>query len=319
MPMLAVSFERNWKPTQVISWNLTLERQIAKGWHARAAYVGSKGTHLSYNTDLNSPLYSAGATAANIQQRRPYQNFQTITMDVSGANSEYNALQLSLHRRWKTGLTAEASYTWSRSLDWNSYASDLDGVSVVNPSKPDAYRGPSDFNVPHRFVLSGVWEIPSPQTNWAKSIFGHWQMSGIWNWESGFPLTVNSGVDNSATGIGLDLADIVSKPTYTSGSKAAKIHEWFSTSSFRVNAPGTFGDSSRNMLVGPGTINVDYSLQKTLTLFDYLDMNLRAEAFNVFNHTELNNPVTTVSSSGFGQITSARDPRIMQLSVRFSF
>jgi len=318
-PMLAISFEQNWKPTQVVSWNLTLERQLAEGLHARAAYVGSKGTHLSYNNDLNVPIYGPGATSSNIQQRRPYQNFQSITMDISGANSNYNALQLSLHSSWSDRLTAEASYTWSRSLDWNSFASDLDGVTVINPANPSAYRGPSDFNVPHRFVFNGVWNLPSPKDRWVKSIFGRWQMSGIWNWQSGYPLTIGSGVDNSATGIGNDLADVVSKPTYTTGSKAAKIQKWFSTDSFRPNTPGTFGNSSRNMLIGPGTFNIDYSLQKTLTLPDGFGLNLRGEAFNVLNHAGLNNPTTTLSSSGFGQITSARDPRIMQISMKLTY
>jgi len=126
-------------------------------------------------------------------------------------------------------------------------------------------------------------------------------------------------VNNSETGITNDLADVISKPSYTSGPLATKINRWFTTSSFTVNAPGTFGNAGRGILSGPGTFNVDLSMQKSVTVRERMTITVRGEAFNSLNHTQLDNPGTTVSSGGFGVITSARDPHIIQLSMKLGF
>ena len=114
--------------------------------------------------------------------------------------------------------------------------SDLDTVNVVNPFSYRAYRAVSDYNVPHRFVLNYVWELPSPSGS-LRHVLGGWQSSGIWSWQSGFPLSISSGVDNSGSFVGNDLADVASKPQLTSGSRGQKIAKWFTTESFRVNPP----------------------------------------------------------------------------------
>jgi len=258
-PLLAISYDPNWRPARVMSWNVTLERQIRGDLLSRAAYVASKGTHLSYNTDLNAAVFGRGATTGNTQVRRPNQDFQTITQNTSGANSIYNSLQLSLDKRFSYGFTVGANYTFARSLDWNSFARDLDGFSIINPANARAYRGVSDYDVKHRFILNYVWQMPSPKQNALRQVFGGWQATGIWNWQGGFPLTINSGDDNSFSGIGNDTADVVSTPGYTNGSRGDRIRKWFTTETFRSNPPGTFGNSGRNILRGPRTFNVDLS------------------------------------------------------------
>ena len=193
-------------------------------------------------------------------------------------------------------------------------------MNVINPYNYRAYRAVSDYNVPHRFVLNYVWDLPSPKSGGAlQFIFGGWQSSGIWNWQSGFPLSIYSGEDNSGSFVGSDLADQLSSPSLTSGSRGQKIDKWFSTESFTINAPGTFGTSGRNILTGPGTFNIDLSLIKRFRISERLTLQYRLELFNAFNHTPLNNPDTTVSSESFGQITSARDPRIIQMALRLVF
>jgi hypothetical protein len=114
---LAVSYQPNWKPAAAMNWNLTLERQFWNQVLLRVGYVASKGTHLSYNTDLNAPLPSPTATADNEQSRRPYQQFEQITQDSSNGNSSYNSLQVVLEKRFSHGVTVSANYTWSRSID----------------------------------------------------------------------------------------------------------------------------------------------------------------------------------------------------------
>jgi hypothetical protein len=161
--------------------------------------------------------------------------------------------------------------------------------------------------------------MPSPSKGLARTLLGGWETSGVWNWQSGFPLNIDSGEDNSGTGIGFDQADVVSKPAYTSGDQGARIAKWFTTESFQTNRPDTFGTAGRNILIGPGTFNVDFSAIKNFAFKERYRLQYRAEFFNLFNHAQLNNPSTTVTSSQFGRITSARDPRIIQMALKLYF
>ena len=309
IPVVAVTYARDWRPSQVWTWNLMIERQLVKDIVVRTGYAGSKGTHLGVNTDLN----------AGIGGVRPNPDFDKIIQNISGANSIYNSFIAAVDKRFSKGFSLGASYTWSKSLDWASNLSDLDTINVVNPYNLRAYRALSDFDVPHRFVLNYVWQLPSPASGKLRHIVGGWQTSGIWNWQTGFPLSVTSGVDNSGSFTGNDLADVLSTPSLTSGSQADKIRKWFSTESFRVNTPGTYGTAGRNILRGPGRFNVDFSAVKNFNIRENLRLQYRLELFNAFNHTSLNNPDTSVTSSSFGQIVSAGDPRIIQMALRFGF
>lgn len=309
-PLQAKAYDTNWRPAQVWNWNLTVERQIASDMLARVGYVGSSGSQLSFNAEMN-------AAVRNVRVNR---DFNSVVMNKAGSNSSYNALQISFEKRFKRGFSAGAHYTWSKSLDWNSFLSDLDSVHTINPFQYNAYRAVSDYNLPHRAVVNYVWELPSPESGWKKHLLGGWQTSGIWTWESGFPLSVLSGRDNSQSLIGQDMADVISTPQYTSGSRGDRIAKWFTTESFAQNAQGTFGTSGRNILQGPGTFNVDMSLVKSLYKSERWKAQYRAEFFNTFNHTLLSNPNTNMAAGvNFGRIQSARDPRIMQMALRFTF
>jgi hypothetical protein len=318
-PMVGVSYTADWKPARMLGWNLTIEHQLHNNILIRAGYVGSKGTHLGFNTDVNVPRYFPGAADIDPQLRRPYSDFDLVTMNTSGANSNYNSLQLGVEKRFSKGFTAGANYTWAKSLDWTSYLTDLDGINVINPFNARAYRGVSDFNVPHRLVANYVWQLPSPSAGALRLLLGGWETSGILNWQSGFPLNISSGEDNSLTAIGNDNADVVSKPGYTSGSKADRINKWFTTEAFRTNREGTFGTSGRNTLIGPNTFNLSVAAHKSFQIGERVRLQYRAEFFNAPNHTNLNNPGTTVTTSSFGRITSAGDPRIIQMALRLHF
>jgi hypothetical protein len=318
LPMIGISFAPDWHPARVMSWNLTLERQLSKDLLVRAAYVATKGTYLAYNTDLNAALYSPTATVANTQQRRPNQNFQTLIRDISGGNSIFNSLQLSLEKRLSRNFSLGANYTFSRSIDDVSYLTALINVNLINPENAMAYRAVSDFNVPHRFVLNYLWYLPSP-TGGLRYLLGGWQTTGIWNWQSGFPLTFLSGDDRSRSGVGHDSVDLVSTPHYTSGPRGQRIAQWFTTGSFTPAALGTFGDVGRNILQGPGTFNMDLSLLKNFPIKERFRLQYRAEFFNALNNTELNNPGTTLGSASFGRITGARSPRILQMALKLYF
>ena len=318
-PSLAVSYTPDWKPGRTMSWNFTIERRLYKDLLLRAGYAGSKGTHLGYNSDVNAPLPAPGATAANESQRRPNQNFQEVVEDVSGGNSIYNSLQVSLEKRFSQGFTVSANYTYAKSIDQVSYLTDLCGVNVINPYNVGAYRAVSDFNVPQRFVLNYLWQLPSPKDGIMKALFGGWETTAIWNWQSGFPLNITSNDDRSLTGLGNDLADEVGPRSYTSGPLSARIAQWFATSSFTSATLGTSGNAGRNILYGPATFNIDFSAHKLFTIRERWRLQYRAEFFNALNHTQLNNPDTGVIDSNFGRITGARSPRIIQMALKMIF
>jgi hypothetical protein len=179
----------------------------------------------------------------------------------------------------------------------------------------------SDYNVPHRFVLDYLWQLPSPKQGIERALLGGWETSAIWTWQSGFPLNITSGGDYSFSlpENANDQAQVISPPHYTSGSENAKLQQWFTTSSFTTPADNTFGNAGRNILIGPGTFNVDFSAHKVFTINERFRVQYRAEFFNFFNHPLFNNPDTTVGDSTFGQITTARSPRIIQMALKLLF
>jgi hypothetical protein len=273
--------------------------------------VGSKGTHLAYNIDAN-----AAFNGGNV----PDPNFGVVTESVSGGNSIYHSLQLSLEKRFSKGFSVAGNYSWNHNNDWVSYQSDTDSINVINPFDPGAYAGTSDLEIRHRLAFRGLWDLPGPKAGLMRGIFGGWQTAGIWTWQSGTPFSIFCGCDNAGTGIGNDLADQVGPVHYTSGSMATRLQQWFSVDSFTQNAVGTFGNSRRNILRGPRYFNVDLSLQKHFAITERMNLEFRAEFFNVLNHPNFGLPDNfQQDGSSFGTITSAADPRIGQLALKLSF
>ncbi|HLJ18248.1 MAG TPA: carboxypeptidase regulatory-like domain-containing protein [Bryobacteraceae bacterium] len=318
----AQSFQPNWKPAKVMSWNLTIEHQLANNLLMRAGYVASAGRFLSYVTDANAPLPSPTATKANETARRPYQQYGAVADNMSGANSIYNALQVSLEKRFSRGLSLTANYTWSKSIDMVTNTGGFALVTAIfDPYDLNAYRGVSDFNVPQNFVLNAYWQLPSPGRGLAKALLGGWATTGIWTWQSGFPLNIKSGGDYSYSlpTVANDQAQLVSPWQYTTGSRGQRIQEWFTINSFTHPAPNTFGNVGRNTLIGPGTFNIDFAIHRTFSMSERFTLQYRAEFFDFLNHPELNNPNTTLNANTFGQITTARDPRIIQMALKLIF
>jgi hypothetical protein len=146
-------------------------------------------------------------------------------------------------------------------------------------------------------------------------------MNSIVFWQSGFPLSIASGADNSFAGIGRDRADYIGGPAQLSydRSHADMIAMWFDTSRFRTNAVGTFGNTGRNILRGPRYFNTDLAVIKDTRITEKSSLQFRAEAFNVFNNVNFNTPNTNRSANQFGRITAAQDGRILQLALKFVF
>jgi hypothetical protein len=152
------------------------------------------------------------------------------------------------------------------------------------------------------------------------AILNGWELNGITYMETGLPINVVSGRDNSGTGINLDRPDLVGNPRLESGrARGELIRRYFDPAAFQQNAAGTYGNAGRNLLTGPGVANVDLGLVKTFAVSETHRVRFRAEAFNALNRVNLDNPNANLLSPNFGQITSAGPPRVFQLAVRYEF
>jgi len=301
----------------VQQWNVNVQQQPFGSSIVTIAYVGSRGDHLFMTNELNPAIF--GAPGRTLDERRPlFPTFASITNQSSDARSEYHALQLSLNKRLSRGFSILTNYTWSRLLDNASG----DGEGPPNPFDLDANWGPSDLDLEHRFVTSFIWQLPDPavRTGWVRHVLGGWATNAIVTLESGSPFSVVSGRDNSQSGVNRDRADLTGDPKLDTGRTVSElIARYFNTDVFSVNAPGTFGNSARNILRGPGFANVDFGLVKNARLTRRHLLQFRTEIFNLFNRVNLGNPVNSVSAPNFGQIISAGSPRVIQLALKYSF
>ncbi len=305
------------------NWNLILERQLASDLLVRAGYVGSKGTRLQMTAEINPAIYSATANASNINQRRIYQPIGGLQLATNNAWSNYHSMQLTVQKRMNRGLSILANYTWSKSIDPVSSSNGNGHNTGPDPFNYNRNQGLSDFDMPHRLVVSGLWESPAMTSRpvLVRTLLGGWQNNFIFTAQTGTPFTVTSGVDNNFSGVGGQFADLTGTDWRLPEDRAQgeRIARWFNTAAFRANALGTVGSGSRNQLRDPGLWNVDYSLFKSFAVHEKLTLQFRGELFNAFNHTNLGSPAASVNSVNFGRITSARAPRIAQLALRLSF
>jgi hypothetical protein len=312
LPVQAVSFSPDFVPAYVQNWHMTMERRLGTGTVARAAYLGSKGTHLRTTREMNPAVYSPGATIADTQQRRLDPRFSNVGVSEPMGNSSYHALQATVDRVLGERWSWTAAYTFSKSLDYSSSNIAPHGtISAPNPWDVRANRGPSDYDLRHRMVFSVVWNLTSS-----------WQVAAVGSWQSGFPYSVVSGRDNSRSGINTDRADYVApSPPSLSGERPqdAVLQEAFNTAAFRENAPGTFGSSGRNILRGLPGGALNTSVQKSFLWRDRVRNLIRAEFFNLTNTPWFSLPDATLGSPSFGRILSASDPRILQLAWKLTF
>lgn len=311
-------FARNFQLPLLMTWNLSAERQLGKNWVARAGYIGNKGTHFfgaaENARELNPAIYIPGSsTVGNTQARRAMQSFGPIGYYESGNITKYHSLQLNLEKRFSGGYTILANYTWSKKMD---------DYGWTNPSNRMFDYGRSAEDVPHNFRFSNVWNLPNfkLQGLTGKLVNG-WVINGIVTWQSGFPFSVLSGTDNSLTGVGRDRANYVGGDASLPDDRphGELIQRYFNTAAFASNPLGTFGNSGKNILRGPRYFNADLGITKKTSITEGIRVELRGEAFNVFNNVNFTSPNSTFTSAQFGKITSALDPRILQIGLKLQF
>jgi len=327
LPKSAFAFQSDLRTPYSQQWSVSLQQALGKSRVLEVAYVGSKGTKLITARDINQPRPSPAQF-----NLRPNPRFDDITFEESSANSNYNSLQVRFQQRLDFGLSVLSSYTWSKSIDnASSFFS-----SAGDPNFPqDSFntageRGRSNFDVRHRLSVSYGYDFPCGKSRtfiansgFLSTLLAGWQTFGILSLQSGRPFTVAllSDIDNSNTGrstLGFganDRPNVVGKAELSNPAP----NRWFNTSAFAFPAFGSFGDAGRNILDGPGFANVNASLMKTTKLREGLDLQFRAEAFNLFNHPNFNLPDNFLGSPTFGRILSAGSPRHVQFGLKLLF
>jgi len=316
-PPSALAFQPNLRTPYVQQWSFNIERSLGGSRMFEIGYVGSKGTDLIGARDINQPPPST-----NPYFERPLPEFADIDLEESNRNSSYNSLQARFIQRLNFGLSLLASYTFAKSIDnGSSFFS-----SAGDPNFPqDSYdlraeRGLSNFDVRQRFVASYAYDLPFGQrSRWLKG----WQTFGILQFQTGQPFTValladddnsNTGIDSLGFGAN-DRPNVLGNPRLSNPSA----NEWFNTSAFAIPPYGTFGNSGRNTVEGPGMATVDLSLVKNTTIREAATLQFRLEGFNVLNHTNFGLPDNFIGSPTFGQILSAGNPRRLQLGLKLLF
>jgi hypothetical protein len=303
---------------------VTIERQL-KDWLARMAYVGSRANHIYIAEELNPAVYIPGSKLGT-DARRLFQGFSNISLANQSGNSRFDALELTLDKTFSHGLTVRLNYTWSKSLDdlplsWGAQGP-MAAQSWVYPWYfPNADLldgGPSQFDHRQRFVGTYVWQLPSlaHANSFLRHTLGEWQITGLFTMQSGAPLT-----DQSQTNINQDRAVITGSPYGSNAclTSTTTCVSFLNPSSFVLPAIGTFGNVGKGLLVGPGLVNLDAGIVKIVPVRERMQLQLRVEFFNIFNHPNFANPNNAVSGAGLGQILSAADPRIGQLAIKVVF
>lgn len=342
------------------NYSFGIQYQLPGQFVLDTAYVGSVSRHQLDKLNLNAIPYGAtfaantqdptkgtggtlGSQALDANFLRPFPGFGDISVHRTGSSSNYNSLQLGLNRQFSKGFLFGVSYTWGKALGVTS--ADGDFVRIDNLMRAGRY-GPLSFDRRHTFAANYIYDIPSFFKGHALAHAGldGWQISGLTRFQTGAPFTPGISINgyNNQTITG----------SYTEGFRARVLcdpntgsddpYNRINAACFAPALPGSIGvESGTNFLYGPGINNTDLSLQKSFQIKERMSIELRADAFNVFNHTQFSgyntsltfagitsNAITngflkadgTINNlNGFGTVSGARDPRIMQLGMRVRF
>ncbi|MGH9350280.1 MAG: TonB-dependent receptor domain-containing protein [Vicinamibacterales bacterium] len=308
-PQSGTAFQRDLRTPYLHQFNVNVQRPLGSSRLLEAAYVGSRGRNLIAGRDLNQP--AASPAPLNL---RPNPLFGDITFIESRARSRYDSLQLRFEQRLDRGFTMLAAYTLAKSEDDASafFTSGGDPNFPQDSHNVAAEWGRSNFDVRHRLSAGVSQELP-----WEM------QVSGVVTLQSGRPFTVallpetdNSNTGRTVLGFGAnDRPNVTGDPSLSDPAA----DRWFDTGAFTLPAFGSFGNAGRNILDGPGYVNVNLALMKHVTVGGSRRLQLRAEVFNLFNRANFGLPDNFFGSPTFGQVLTADAPRRVQLGARLLF
>ena len=367
------SVSPHWKTPYMQHWSFDVQRQLSTKTVIDVGYYGSKGTHLIGGFEMNdlppgyaislgatacavgasttpsapcqvngAPFYSSGATAI-LDQLRPFRGYRSIQDVEPRYNSSYHSMQVSATHRFDAASQVQLAYTWSKNL---TDALNDRSTAPQNTYNLELEKSRATLDRRHILTVNFNYELPfyKDQKGVAGKFLGGWQLSGIGTYQTGLPFTATvSSFD--ASGLGLIPALVAgARPNIVNGCNPNEnaphtVEQWFNVACFvptpvsPASAPSVVGNAARNIIEGPPTKRVDLVLAKNLKFGESVRIQLRAEAYNVFNITNprtfatLTTFTTTTAptslggngTSTFGRITGFRDPRVMQFAAKISF
>jgi hypothetical protein len=307
-------------------WSLDLQRELWPGTALDIQYVGSNTKNLDRSFFNNTPVPGPGP----VDPRRPNQNFRERRIIANDLIADYDAISIILRKRMSHGIQADAHYTWSRTRDMATHSNG--GGAVMDDYDPGRDYGPANWDTPHRFVASYLYDIPFLKDSTQpllKYVVAGWQVSGVTTIQSGTPVNVTLSTDRANIGItGRQRPDLVgSVPDLNcrenAGGANAVERLWlidcYDAGAFALPAQFTFGNADRNILRGPKFVSTDLSFMKNIPAGGNRRLQIRVEMFNVFNNVNYGNPNASFGSTAFGRITSAGNMRQIQLGGKFLF
>ena len=295
-------------------WSLGLQRQLPWDFALDVAYVGSTGRNLLWEYDINqTPPGTTSPTNAAVT----YRGYGSIRMRSTEATSLYNSLQTSLSRRFRDGLQVNVNYTLSKAVaDSSSDRNVADRPQDIR--NLDAERAVTAYDRTHLFGVNYVYELPfyrDPGNRLMYNLLGGWQITGFTRYESGVPLTITQSA-NTMNSFGL----ISRRPDLVGDPEGPRtVGQWFNTAAFQLPAANTFGNAPRSVVRAPYRHISDIGLFKNFVVTDRVRMQARIEAFNVFNETNFTAVGTVLGTPTFGRLTTAAEPRLVQLGLKVTF
>ncbi len=334
-------------------WSFNIQRQIAPDTLVEIGYLGTSGIHLEQNVQINNSMPGSAvkrpyyglvlAPAVQSELNFPMINatvpVTTINYFPHSAQSNYHALTARAERRYKGGFSLLSSFTWSKAITNAPQYRNAGGITGDENSPPQnsfdlaADRGLAYFDTRFRWVTTGVFDLPFGKNHHMLSqglgaaLAGGWQLSGILQLQSGFPYTINYKGDTINVGGGS--GGILVRPNYALTASGANVDpnlpssqrstsEWFNTAAF-VSLVFAFGNVGRNTMIGDGLSNLDVTLARHFRLSERLDLQFRAEVFNLANHPNFNLIGRIVNDPTFGIVQNQLPPRQVQFGVKLSY
>jgi hypothetical protein len=316
------AIDRHRKDLSYDNWNFLLQQQLPGKFQLETGYVGSVGHHLFTRYQINLIDPATG--------KRPLAQFSQFGLKTNDGNNNFNAWQTSLERRFTNGILWQTQYMWSHGITDSSIGAG-ESVTFQDQACRSCDRSDSNIDVRHTFTSNAIYQLPFAR---ASKILGGWEISGIGTASSGRPvnITLSRKAGQLPDGnTGSQRPDLV--PGVSIYAANQNINNWFNPAAFAIPAPGTWGDLGRFAARGPGYYEIDTALQKKFPLTEHMNLNFRAEAFNLLNHPIFADPSGSIGSNpaspsaNFGRITSVLNtgavgtgtPRRLQLALRLDF
>lgn len=349
----------NYKDPYSEQWNFSIDRDLGFNTGLRLSYIGMATRDLVWAPNLNQSTYSTTYFVDQPLSSRPFPNWGVINTRANGANANYNAFQVEVNHRYKSGITFDSAYTFAKNDADNqgytatSFSGENAGGRTMDALDRAHEYGPVYGTRRNRWITSAIYELPvgkgrqfgSSMNPFADAIVGGWQLSSIFLWQSGpFVTPFFSGGDPSGTGSGVigrnQAPDIIGNPNLSNASAS----EWFNLGAYTCPGtpnwqPGTaclignpgygapigrFGNAGMGTVVGPGTVNLNAGISKRFAITERVKIKVEGSFTNALNHLNLANPVMAIDNSSVGQITSARPAdfggnRTGQVGARIEF